>query len=139
MTNETSHPIRRALVVEDSEVSRKLMTFILENEGFEVVGAANGNEGVDKFAKQSFDVVIMDIQMPVMDGLEATRLIREHEKESGTRTPVIAVTAGMDRGSCMKADMDEYVEKPVQIPFFHEALQRVCAAGLLVLATTIHP
>lgn len=138
MTDETSHPIRRALVVEDSEVSRKLLTFILENAGFEVVVAANGKEGVDKFAKQSFDVVIMDIQMPVMDGLEATRLIREHEKQSGTRTPVIAVTAGMDRGSCMKADMDEYVEKPVQVPVFHEALQRACC-GLLILLNAIHP
>ena len=138
MSDETSRPIRRALVVEDSEVSRKLMTFILENEGFEVAVAANGKEGVDKFVKQSFDVVIMDIQMPVMDGLESTRLIREHEKESGTRAPVIAVTAGMDRGSCMKADMDEYIEKPVQVPVFHEALQRVCA-GLLILLNAIHP
>lgn len=138
MTDETSHPIRRALVVEDSEVSRKLLTFILENAGFEVVVAANGKEGVDKFATQSFDVVIMDIQMPVMDGLEATRLIREHEKQSGTRTPVIAVTAGMDRGSCMKADMDEYVEKPVQVSVFHEALQRACC-GLLILLNAIHP
>lgn len=126
MADKTCTPRRRALLVEDSEVSQKLMTFMLGNEGFDVVLAKNGQVGVDAFVNQSFDIVIMDIQMPLMDGLQATGLIREHEKVTGRRTPIIAVTAGMDRGSCMQADMDEYLEKPVQVGEFHEAIERLC-------------
>ena len=118
---------RLALLVEDCLVNQKLLTHMLEKEGFEVVLAVNGQEAVDKFKQEPFDVVIMDVQMPVMDGLEATRLIRQHEKDSGHRTPIVAVTAGMDRNSCIGAGMNDYLAKPVRAPDFHEVLERHCA------------
>ena len=74
--------------------------------------ACNGEEGVEKFAERSFDVVLMDVQMPVMDGLTATRIIRHHETGTGKHTPIIAVTAGMDRESCLQAGMDDHLHKP---------------------------
>lgn len=126
MADNSGVSSRRALLVEDSEVNQKHLAYMLKNEGFEVVVAANGEEGVECFRNESFDLVIMDIQMPLMDGLQATRLIREHEAVAGQRTPIIAVTAAMDRGSCMNADMDDYIEKPVSIPDFHEIVERVC-------------
>lgn len=135
MTDSSETPLRRALLVEDSKVNQKLLSSMLHSAGFEVVIADNGQEGVDKFKAESFDLVIMDIQMPVLDGLSATRLIREHEVETDNRTPIVAVTAGMDRGSCMKADMDDYIEKPVRIPIFHEVVRRVCGGVLLMMNT----
>ena len=79
------------------------------------------------FDDASFDVVIMDVQMPIMDGLEATRLIRQYEKDSGRRTPIVAVTAGIERSSCMGAGMNDYLAKPVRVPDFHQVLERHCA------------
>lgn len=124
--SSTSSSRRLALLVEDSAMSRKLFQYMLKHEGFDVVVATNGQEAVDEFKQRSFDVVVMDIQMPIMDGLEATNLMREHETESGKHTPIVAVTAGMDRGSCMTAGMDAYLEKPVHAPDFHQVLDQVC-------------
>ena len=125
MTDEPAPRKRQVLLVEDSAPNQKILAYMLKNEGYEVVLAVNGQEAVDKFNEQSFDLIIMDVQMPVMDGLMATRLIRKSEQESGTHTPIVAVTAGMDRGSCVEAGMDDYIEKPVRVPIFHEVLSRV--------------
>lgn len=120
-------PHRRALLVEDSAVNQKVLSLMLEHEGFEVVLAVNGQEAVEKFKEQDFDVVIMDVEMPVMDGLEATRLIRKLEGESTHHTPIVAATAGMDRDSCLGAGMNDYIAKPVRIPILHEVLGRSCS------------
>ncbi len=125
-TPNSNNSRRLALLVEDSVVSRKLFEYMLKHKGFDVVIATNGQEAVDEFKRHSFDMVLMDIQMPVMDGLKATGLMRQHESESGKHTPIVAITAGMDRGSCMEAGMDGYLEKPVHAPDFHEVLDRVC-------------
>ncbi len=126
MADRSPSSRRRTLLVEDSVVNRKLLSYMLKNEGFDVVIATNGQEAVDEFKRQAFDLVVMDIQMPIMDGLEATRLMRLHEADSSNPTPIVAVTAGMDRGSCMTAGMDAYLEKPVHAPEFHEMLSQVC-------------
>ncbi len=96
-------------------VNRKVLTSLLKSQGCEVTIAVNGAEGVRKFFEDSFDIVLMDIQMPVMDGLTATRTIREHEIGSGKRTRIIAVTAGVDRETCLRAGMDDHLYKPVRL------------------------
>ena len=90
---------------------------LLERRGFQVELACNGKEAVDKFSRQRFDAVLMDVQMPVMDGFEATAAIRKIEQPSGSRVPIVAVTAYAMRGDrerCLAAGMDEYLSKPVQ-------------------------
>ena len=104
----------RALLVEDSQTNRLVLAHLLGGLGFDVTIACNGQEGVDQFALRSFDVVLMDIQMPVMDGLVATHVMRQQESGTGRHTPIIAVTAGMDRESCLLAGMDDHLCKPVR-------------------------
>ena len=89
---------------------------LLEKRGHSVVLAQNGREALEAFEKQSFDIVLMDVQMPEMDGLEATSLIREKEKVSGTHVPIIALTAHAmhgDKERCLAGGMDGYIPKPV--------------------------
>jgi CheY-like chemotaxis protein len=91
-----------------------------------VVVAANGAEAVRALEKHRFDVVLMDVQMPVMDGYEATRVIREREKETGTHVPIIAMTAAAmkgDREKCLAVGMDEYISKPIDPQRLYEMLQ----------------
>ncbi|NNE00777.1 MAG: response regulator [Pirellulaceae bacterium] len=128
MTEQSSRK-QKVLLVEDSVINQKLLLYMLKNENYEVVLATNGQEAVDRYKECPFDFILMDVQMPVMDGIQATRIIRELELASGNHTPIIAVTAGMDRGSCMNAGMDDYIEKPVRVPVFHEVVARVSMCG----------
>jgi two-component system, sensor histidine kinase and response regulator len=105
------------LLVEDNMVNQRLAVRILEKRGHSVNVAGNGMEGVMAFQKQTFDVILMDIQMPVMNGFEATALIRKLEEKSGKRIPIIAMTAHAmkgDRERCIAAGMDYYVTKPIR-------------------------
>ena len=89
---------------------------LLEQAGHEVVVVGNGQEAVAQYTEQKFDVVLMDVQMPEMDGYEATSIIREQEKQSGRHLPIIAMTAAAmtgDREKCLAAGMDSYVAKPI--------------------------
>ena len=118
-------PNLRVLFVEDSAVNRKLMVKNLEKLGCDVTEAKDGREAVTRFVDGQFDVVLMDVQMPVMDGIAATRIIRQHEYASGGHTPIIAVTAGMDRESCMDAGMDDHLLKPVKNHQIVASIQKV--------------
>ncbi|MBX3743680.1 MAG: response regulator [Verrucomicrobiae bacterium] len=117
----------RVLVAEDNPVNRKVAGLYLGRMGCEVVFAVNGRQAVEAAAEEAFDLVLMDCQMPELDGLAATRLIRQNETCTGRRVPIIAMTASAvrgDREACLAAGMDEYVSKPVQwsaIPalFYH--------------------
>ncbi len=124
MSNQMVRPGKLVLLVEDSVVNQKLLGLMLEHEGLGFVLANNGLDAVDLFRQRAFDLVLMDIQMPKMDGLEATRHIRQHENRNGSHTPIIAVTAGMDRDSCLDAGMDDYIKKPVRVDTLHEILSR---------------
>jgi two-component system, sensor histidine kinase and response regulator len=107
----------RVLVAEDNLVNQKLAASILERAGHTPIVVGNGQEAVTALQKEKFDIVLMDVQMPVMGGFEATRLIREREASTGKRTPIIAVTARAmkgDREACLAAGMDGYVPKPIQ-------------------------
>ena len=107
----------RILLAEDNVINRALAAGILEKRGHSLVHAANGREAVDAAARETFDLIFMDVQMPEMDGLEATRRIRELEAPLGRHTPIAAMTAHAmagDRERCLAAGMDDYLSKPLQ-------------------------
>jgi two-component system, sensor histidine kinase and response regulator len=110
-------PHLRILLVEDNPVNQALAVRLLEKRGHTVAVAGNGKEALAALEKQSFDLVFMDVQMPEMDGFEATAAIREKEKASGHHLPVIAMTAHAmagDRERCLEAGMDDYISKPIR-------------------------
>ncbi len=105
----------RVLVVDDSTTNRLLATRLLEKRGHQPDAVENGQLAVDAVVDRDYDVVLMDVQMPQMDGLEATRLIREREAATGTRVPIVALTAHArdeDRDRCLAAGMDAFIAKP---------------------------
>ena len=107
----------RILVVEDNVINRKMTVRMLQKMGFRVAVATDGIEALERFDRESFDLIVMDVQMPRMDGLEATRTIRRREVATGAHVPVIAMTAHAmtgDREECLEAGMDGYVSKPVK-------------------------
>ncbi len=107
----------RILLVEDSLVNQKLVKALLERQGHLVLVANDGQEALAGFQAQPFDLVLMDIQMPHMDGLEATAAIRQLEQRRGTHVPIVAMTAHAllgDRERCLAAGMDEYLAKPIR-------------------------
>lgn len=117
----------RILLVEDDPINRMLALALLEDHGYSVQAAANGQEAVEVIA-QGFDVVLMDVQMPKMDGLEATRLIREQEQGTGGHVPIVAMTAHamrQDQERCLDAGMDDYVSKPINAEALYATLDRL--------------
>jgi len=113
---ETSKSLQ-ILLAEDNQVNQKLAMRLLEKRGHHVTIASNGREALSALEKKHFDLVLMDVQMPEMDGLEATRLLREKEKSSGQHQAVVAMTALVmkgDRERCMAAGMDGYLSKPIR-------------------------
>jgi hydrogenase maturation protease len=115
----------RILLVEDNEVNQEIAVALLEDEDVVVEIANHGREAVDMVAKRDYDLILMDMQMPVMDGLEATRQIRE--RELGRRIPIIAMTANAfeeDRQKCKDAGMDDFLGKPVDPAALLAALAR---------------
>jgi len=113
--NTTLAPLR-ILVADDNIVNQTVVSRMLERAGHTVAIAANGWEAAEMCAAGGFDVVLMDIHMPVLDGFEATARIRERERSKGMHTPLIALTANAmngDRESCLRAGLDGYLSKPV--------------------------
>jgi PAS domain S-box-containing protein len=111
-------PPLRILLAEDNEVNQELAVRLLQMRGHRVVVCGNGREALDTLAAGSFDVVLMDVQMPEMDGLAATAALRERDKQTGGHVPVVAMTAHAmkgDRERCLAAGMDAYVSKPLRI------------------------
>jgi PAS domain S-box-containing protein len=107
----------RILLAEDNAVNRELTLRILSKRGHSVAVVANGKLAIEALETQPFDVVLMDVQMPEMDGFQATAVIRKKEAVSGTRVPIIAMTAHAmkgDRERCLAAGMDGYISKPIQ-------------------------
>jgi CheY-like chemotaxis protein len=132
-TARTTPPCNRPLKIllaEDNRVNQIVVVRLLEKAGHSVRVAANGREAVHLFGKDHYDAVLMDVQMPEMDGLEATRFIRQVESTSGSnrRAPVIALTAHAMSGDeqiCMDAGMDSYLSKPLDPQILNDVLSRI--------------
>ncbi len=123
----------RALLVEDNSVNRLIGNAMLEGLGMQVVMAEDGKEALDRLASESFEVILMDCQMPVMDGYQATTRLREIERATGKpRTPVIALTANAFSGDverCLAAGMDDHLAKPFVIEQLHTIIKRWMPTG----------
>jgi signal transduction histidine kinase/CheY-like chemotaxis protein len=121
----------RILLTEDNLVNQRLALRILQNEGHEVTLAGNGREALEAIAKSEFDVVLMDVQMPEMDGFEATAAIRKSEIATKNHIPIIAMTAHAmsgDRERCLAADMDDYLSKPIRARILLDMVERYAVA-----------
>jgi CheY-like chemotaxis protein len=120
----------RILLAEDSPVNQRLASALLTKRGHHVAIAGNGREAIDLLERQPFDVVLMDVQMPEVDGLEATRAIRAREQGRGGHVPIVAMTAHAmpgDREKCLEAGMDRYLTKPIQPALLHAAIAEAVA------------
>jgi signal transduction histidine kinase/ActR/RegA family two-component response regulator len=121
----------RVLLAEDNPVNQKVALRLLERGGHEVVCANDGRQALDAFRREPFDLVLMDVQMPNMDGIEATAEIRGLEGSARKHTPILALTANAmkgDRERCLDAGMDGYVAKPLRAEKLFEAIGSVCSA-----------
>ena len=130
---ESVRPLTRLaiLIAEDNAVNQRLVTRLLEKRGHVVAVANTGREALTQVLARHFDVILMDVQMPDMDGLEATSQIRHIEKERGTYTPVVALTAHTmkgDRERCLAAGMDSFINKPIDAARFVESVEAVALA-----------
>ena len=115
--SEILGPALRILLTEDNIVNQRVARRILENAGHSVVIAGNGREAINALEHQAFDLILMDVQMPEMDGLEATGVIRQKEEGTGQHIPIIAMTAHAmtgDQERCLAAGMDAYIAKPIR-------------------------
>ena len=125
-------PPLEILLAEDSLVNQKLVVGLLQKHGHTVVAVNDGREAIAALESQVFDLVLMDVQMPEMDGFEATTVIRAKEKRHGGHVPIIAMTAHAmkgDRERCLEAGMDEYVAKPIRAKEVFEAIAAVVTAS----------
>jgi two-component system sensor histidine kinase/response regulator len=137
LRNGSSKPDRRqeVLLVEDNPVNQTVATKIMQRAGYEVTVAGDGQEAIEWFEKKRFDLILMDVQMPVLGGIEATKAIRAREARRSWAmsgrwevTPIIAMTAHVmqgDRERCLEAGMDDYVSKPIQPSDLFAAIERV--------------
>jgi len=132
----------RILLVEDNIVNQKLGVRLLEKMGHQVEVANNGEDACEVLRASRFDLVLMDLQMPVMGGLDATRKIRESEEKSGQHVPILAMTAhaaAQDEKRCMEAGMDGYVTKPIRRDVLRKEIERVTAESAPAEARVVAP
>jgi signal transduction histidine kinase/CheY-like chemotaxis protein len=131
---------RRVLLAEDNPVNQALTVRLLTKRGHRVTVAANGREAVETLQREPFDVVLMDVQMPEMDGFEATAAIRQAEKATGAHIPIVAMTAHAMKGDaerCLASGMDAYLSKPIHAQDLYALLDATVTATPLVQAETI--
>lgn len=124
--SEREERILRILLAEDNPINQKVAKAFLEKRGWEVFCVENGREVLEALDKNAYDLILMDVQMPEIDGYEATRQIREREKQTSGHIPILAMTAHAlkgDREKCLEAGMDGYVPKPVKAEELYRAIQ----------------
>ena len=133
----------RILLAEDNAVNQLLALRVLEKHGHTVVTAGNGRAALERLEKATFDLVLMDIQMPEMDGFEATAAIRREEEATGKHLPIIAMTAHAmegDRERCLAAGMDGYIAKPIKAEDLIDAIEKLGRSPAFAeVATTAKP
>ncbi len=133
---QSSSPVAalRVLIAEDNVTNQKLALAILHKQGHVAVVADDGRKAVEFYQRERFDLILMDMQMPEMDGLEATIAIRQLETVSGRRTPIVALTANAmttDRERCLNAGMDHYISKPLRPADLVETVQRLTSSNVM--------
>jgi signal transduction histidine kinase/DNA-binding response OmpR family regulator len=124
----------RLLIVEDNQVNQRLAMRQLQRLGFTAEAVGNGREAVDAQARENYDLIFMDVQMPVMDGYEASSEIRRHEIRTRRHVPIVAMTANAlneDRDACLAAGMDDYVSKPVSLASLRIVIERYLPAAVI--------
>ncbi len=117
----------KLLIAEDDPTSRVVMEHLVKRKGWHAKLAKNGKEAVDAYREYTFDVILMDVQMPILDGYKATGVIRQLEGQKGVHTPVIAMTAYAlkgDREKCMESGMDDYLSKPIDAEKFYAIVEK---------------
>lgn len=117
----------KVLVAEDNYINQKLISKLLLNKGYNITIVDDGQKVLDTLEKEKFHIILMDIQMPVMDGYQATKLIRAKEITSGKYVPIIAVTAfamESDRQKCFEIGMDDYISKPFNKDDFYKIIEK---------------
>lgn len=128
MNMQQSRKCLHILVAEDNLINQKLAVKLLQKQGHTSLVANNGKEALDAWERQPFDAILMDMMMPEMDGVTATKQIRAREEGTGRRIPIIAMTANVmvgDRERCLEAGMDEYIPKPVDVSKLVDALDKI--------------
>jgi len=118
----------RILIAEDNLVNQRVAIYMLEKQGHQVKGVMNGEEALAALEKENFELILMDVQMPKMDGFQATQRIRAKENETGLHIPIIAMTAHAmkgDRERCLAVGMDDYISKPLNVKQLTETIARV--------------
>jgi CheY-like chemotaxis protein len=144
----TRHSLRegrrglKILVAEDNIVNQRLAEHLLQGRDHQVTIANHGREALELLGKQAFDLALVDVQMPEMDGLQLTAAIREKEKNTGAHMPIIAITAYAmkgDRERCLEAGMDDYIAKPINSNQLFEMIDRVRRAELKASASVESP
>jgi two-component system, sensor histidine kinase and response regulator len=143
----TRHSLREerprytVLLVEDNHINQVLAVKLLKNHGYQVSVAENGRLALESWRSHTFDFILMDMMMPEMDGLEATRRIRSEELgQEGRHIPIIAMTANAmtgDRERCLDAGMDGYISKPVKPEVLHQEIERVMSGRPAGTATSV--
>ena len=142
---DESQPKLNILLAEDNAVNRVLAQKLLQKQGHIVTSVNNGREALRLWEQNQsgqFDIILMDVQMPEMDGLQATTLIRERERVTGTHIPIIAVTAHAmkgDRERCLAAGMDAYITKPINPAELAATIQAAFPAGAKLSAIPVEP
>lgn len=117
----------KLLIVEDDAIIRMVLENFSIRKGWKVILAEDGKAAIDAYQKQEFDVIIMDCQMPVLDGYKTTGAIRQLESQRSTHTPIIALTANALKGvreTCLNAGMDDYLTKPVETNAFYAIVDK---------------
>jgi CheY-like chemotaxis protein len=123
------------LIVDDHPAQRKLFKLLVDNLGLYAHIVASCEEAIKAMQSCKYDLILMDWQMPEIDGLACTAIIRDTERRSGTKTPVVAVTAHVlpgDREACLQAGMDDYLGKPFTVKELRAMIDRWCKSGLAV-------
>jgi CheY-like chemotaxis protein len=138
----TAHASMKVLVVEDGHVNQLVSSRMLEKRGHLVTLASNGHEAIDFFKSEPFDVILMDVQMPGMNGLEATAAIRVIEQSTGGHVPIVAMTANAmkgDRELCLTAGMDDYLAKPLRSAELFQTIEKFSVKPRSLESTPLPP
>lgn len=123
---DTSTKVPNILIVEDNDINSQILERLLEKKGFKTTLASDGIRALEAIEREKFDLIFMDVQMPLLNGFDASRRIRQHEKVMGSHTPIIALTANAlagDKEKCLEAGMDDYLSKPVDANELYEKIR----------------